>query len=112
MSSPDFSAFLPSQGGGVNVGGAGATYTASDATGDQGVLSGLSDVFSSIGTAVSQGIKATQGPQAVGTAGLYYDPSTGRYVNASPLAVGSQSAMSPLLLLLAIGAVAYFAFRK
>jgi hypothetical protein len=110
---PDLSEFLPSQGGGAGAGGPGGDYSASSATGDQGILSGLGDLFSSVGTAVAQdyrAVQSAQGPRMVGSTGLVYNPATGQYTNAN--AINAQNAMSPLILLLLIGGVAYLLLRK
>jgi hypothetical protein len=104
-STPDLSGFTYS-GSGTN------TQPASAATGDQGILSGLSDLFSSVGTAVAQDYRAVQTPTVVGpkNAGVVYNPSTGQYT--SVYGVAGQSTLMPLLLLLGIGVALYVVFHK
>lgn len=106
-SPPDFSGFT------YSGPSSSSSVSASDSTGDQGVLSGLSDIFSSVGAAVSSGIKASNapmGPIATPQGTLVYNPATGTY--QSSVGITAQSTMTPLLLLLGLGIVAYILMKK
>ena len=100
----------------------GATYTSPDITaGDTSassdVFSGLSDIFGSVGNAISQGIKASNqpsGPQIIRPGTAVYNPATGQYISTgAPITsagiVGGMNSNMMLLILIAI--IAYFVFR-
>jgi len=77
-------------------------------------LSGISGLFSAVGSAFSSGYKAVAGPTVVqpGPGTLVYNPQTGQLQSVAGIqAAGTASAISPLLLL-ALGALVIYMLLK
>lgn len=81
---PDYAGTTPDYGYGVDS-SAGATIN--DSSDGGGALSGLSDIFSSVGTAISSIYRTVNTPKP---GQLVLDPATGRYVPA-----GIQTTVAP-----------------
>ena len=89
--------------------------TTSGTGGDNGIsLTGLSSIFSSVGTAFSQAYRSVnpQTPQQVGGTGLIYNPNTGQYVAPGALYASQTTSSLMPILLLAVGAIVIYMLVK
>ncbi len=92
----------------------GSQPTAADSGGGGGWLSGLSGLFSSVGTAITQTYQAVNRPTTpvpVTAGGTYYNPQTGSFQTIS--GIGTQlGGSSGILLLLGFGLIAILLLRR
>jgi len=81
---------------------------------DSGIsMSGLSSLFSSIGTAFAQDYRAVNPTVTPPAGALMYNPATGQYVSPSALATAqATSALSPIIILGLVALGIYLVIRR